>query len=169
MGNWVLHRSRASVASALFALVLSVAGTHVEAQPREYMKKLSPDELYVDFFQEEDCPWALEHVVDGALVRSRIRRKPLWSYNETVLFVNVFCIEARSRILVYDVDVSFGTFVRAESGAQYSFDSVTINAGQYGGLGATGLNDSGRQSLENNLGREVERALVDYLRSNFDL
>ena len=160
----------ALTASALLAMVLSSAAARVDAQPREYMKKTSPDELYVSFFQGPQCPWPLEHVVDGALVRSRIRRKPLWSFGETILFVDVNCMRPQSASgFVVHLGVSFGSFVRAEAGAQRPFDVVEINPDRYSDLGTTPPGDSGRQFVESTLRERIDVALVDYLRANFDL
>ncbi len=174
MENTAANRRCASIASVLLAMAFGVTASHVGAQPREYMKKPSPEELYVAFSEGIQCPVPLEHVVNSALVRSRIRRKPTWVYDETVLFANVRCMETRSlngRVtgLVYSVDVSFGAFVRSEPGAEYSFDPVRIDVGKYGAMGTTSLDDPGRQFLENSLRDQVESALVDYLRANFDL
>lgn len=174
MENTPTNRLRASAVSVLLGMALSMPVSHVDAQPRDYMKKSSPEELYVSFFEGEQCPWSMEHVVDGALVRSRIRRKPLWIYDETVLLVNVRCMQAqrangRTSGLVYSVEVSFGAFIRSEPSAQYSFDTIRVDAGKYWTIGTSTLDDLGRQFLENNLRDEVEEALVDYLRANFDL
>ncbi len=172
MTNKTAIRFRASTVSALLfiALSLSLAAARVDAQPREYMKKPSPDELYVSFSQDSECPWPLEHVVDGALVRSRIRRKPQWTFGETVLFVRVNCVGASNgRVFAYSMGVSFGVFVPAEADAQRLIDEVKINPDAYSSYGTGISNDSGRQFLENSLRERIERALVDYLRANFDL
>ena len=162
------NRLHATTASVALATALSVVASQVDAQPREYMKKPSPEELHVAFFQ--NCPWSLEHVLDGALVRSRIRRKQNWVFRELVLFVEVRCREVNELVMAH-VNVSFGHFVPAEPGAQYTFDTVTINHSQYSLL--TGalpeMGNLGRQPLENSLRDLVDGALVDYLRANFDL
>lgn len=158
--------------SILFTLLLAVTNTDVQGQlktPTGHLKKSDPDELFVSFIQGDDCPGSLEQVVESELAQSRLKRKEFWIYYDLILHVTVECLRLDNKHTVYSTDVNFGEVVLPTSKQPDEFDFVRRLYGpNYGSFGIA-PNDDLRTQLRNTIRESLEKALIDYLKVNFDL
>lgn len=145
---------------SIFVLLLP---TIVSAQSSSWLKKTNPNEMYRVVAVTSGCPLAkdeAENIVDGALVRSRIKPLSSWTDNEVGLDVNVDCIAGDQPLVTYVIRVEL-------SKTYYDGDTLviaTMPGKTYGGFGRddkSGINSLIRES--------VEDAIYDYLIANFDL
>ena len=133
-----------------------------------YLTKSSPDELQVSYEQGDDCSGSYEHIIDSELAQSRIR-KSYTLYNELFLTVSISCMDLDTiESFVYIVEVYFGItrFEMEENGMIY--ESIHYEP-DYTIFGIAGKDDEGRMFLTNGIRVQVEKALTDYLKANFDL
>lgn len=155
----------------IFASGIAVNGAQgQEKKPLQHLKKGDPNEIYVNYAQDPDCKSMYEKVVDNELARSRIKRKPLWVFNEVSLFVTVHCSERDSgQGFIFTLSVNFGKFAPAEIEADRSFIVAYWEPGQFGYYGVSTYDSEGTQMVRNYLRNAMEDALTDYLKANFDL
>lgn len=124
-------------------------------------KKKNPNELAYYISVASDCPIGEaqgESILEGVFVRSRI--KPLggtlnWLVQPLYLSVSVDCLKLTNQNPVYTLGVKFGN-ASEEVPVFYMMD--------YGGFGI-----GTKRSLRSLLRDNIESAVTDYLKVNFDL
>ena len=107
--------------------------------PQGHLKKPNPNELYVSFYQEDDCWGSYEQIVTNELAQSRIKRTESWSYDELLLTVNISCLPLGNNLSVVNyIQVEFGryTFPVDWQPDEYSFLRFTYDY-NYGGIVST--------------------------------
>lgn len=158
--------------SILFTVLFTGTSTDVQGQtksPTGHLKKSDPNEIYVSFIQGDDCPGSLEQIVESELAQSRLKRKEFWIYYELNLHLTVECLRLDNKHTVYSTDVNFGEFVLPTSKQPDEFDFVRrLYVPNYGSFGIA-PNDNLRTQLRNTIRESLEKALLDYLKINFDL
>ena len=111
----------------------------------------------------------MEQIVESELAQSRLKRKEFWIYNELNLYVAVNCLRLDDIHTVYSTNVRFGEFVFPTSKQPDEFDFVRRMYGpNYGSFGIA-PNDNLRTQLRNSIRESLEKALLEYLKINFDL
>ncbi len=158
--------------SILCTVLMASVNSDVQGQlktPTGHLKKSDPDELYVSIVQGNDCPRSMEQIVESELAQSRIKRKEFWIYNELNLYVTIDCLRLDNKHSVYSTDVNFGEFVFPTSKQPDEFDFVRRLYGpNYGSFGIAS-NENLRTQLRNSIRESLEKALLEYLKINFDL
>lgn len=139
--------------------------------PIGHLKKTNPNNIYVNYFETEDCGASFEQVINNELAQSRIKREEFWNHDELMMLVHVKCMPLSNRpSIVYIVDVSFGKFIRPVNRELNELNFLpVIFEDRYGVFGITSDDSEGQQFLRNAVRDEVEKALTDYLKVNFDL
>lgn len=124
------------------------------------LKQPNPDELAFSILIDGSCPLhrdAVSETVEGVLIRSRI--KPLswtaWVDRKPYLSVRLNCMASWDSRLVYNVEVFFGD-------ATGTFP--VIYDANFGSLGI-----GKPEGILNAVKANVERAMVIYVRANFNL
>ena len=157
--------------------VCMIGGTvegQVDPDPfKSYLIKDNPEELTVNYVQGESCHDTYEHIIDSELAQSRIR-KTFSFFNELQLTVNVSCLDmSRSNSFVYVVEVYFGitrfNIGSSEVGQTPTFYEDVHFEPDYGNFGVSSKDDEGAMFLASIVRKQVEAALTDYLKANFDL
>lgn len=136
-----------------------------------HLKNVKPDELFVEFHEDTQCGWNLEPVVDSELENAGINRKRSWDFDELVLYVNIYCIEnqnSEGELLGYgyDMNITFGHFVRFESHAEGVIVRMYMEPGDYSTFGVVTNDEAGSQQLRESLWEIQAKVLVDYRRAN---
>ena len=171
--SWKGHVSMRYLLFSLAACLL-VLTYNAQAQSDvdlSHLKSDKPDELYVEFYEDTQCGWNLEPVVESELENAGIDRKRSWDFDELVLYVNVYCIENKDSAgellgYVYDMNIAFGHFVRLESHAEGVFVRMHMEPGDYSTFGVVTNDEAGNQQMRESL-REIKgRALADYWKAN---
>ena len=159
--------NRIGVAVGLVVTVTAcLIGGTLEAQtnkPIGHLKKEDPNELFVFYAQNGECPGNYESVVNAQLAQSRIKKGIGWKYKELLLWVNIKCVDV-SELIGYSVSIYFGELIPSESGAERNFIFRAYEPDRYSSFG---LGDD--EYLRNVVRNYVEIALTDYLKANFDL
>ena len=139
--------------------------------PMGHLKKTNPNSIFVSYIEADDCGASYEQVVNNELAQSRIKRKEYWEYDELMMRVKVNCMSLNNLpSIVYIVDVSFGRFMRPVNREPNELTFLPVlYQNMYGEFGITTDNSEGQQFLRNSIREEVEKALTDYLKVNFDL
>lgn len=104
--------------------------------PNGHLKKTNPNELYVSYFQSDNCWGSYEQIVSSELAQSRIKRKNTWDYNELVLFVELSCMTLDDRpSIVSNLNVKFGRYTQPVDWQPNEFRMLKQQlGGNYGGL-----------------------------------
>ena len=151
--------------TAVFAATLSLLAGNVLADPEPWMEKENPDELALLIGVDEDCSVtedAVRDMANGVLIRSRI--KPLdWArvLEPFGLRVSIDCTPD-SVVFMILVDFIDQLPIPDHSGL---FDIRFARTG-YTSFGTT---SGDAEYILNAAKRNVERAITDYLKANFDL
>ncbi len=159
----------------LFAFLIANATADATGQheiPTGHLRKSDPDELYVAFFEESECGVSLETILESELAQSRMKRKEFWNYNELLLYVRIRCLplDRSPPRTVYSIEIEFGefTYPTNKQKDEYSF-LETYYEPDFGTFGITSNDEVGRQFFRNGFRESLERALLAYLKVNFDL
>lgn len=125
----------------VFTLMIGLQATYGQSKelPQGHLKKPNPNELYVSFYQEDDCWGSYEQIVTNELAQSRIKRTESWSYDELLLTVNISCLPLGNNLSVVNyIQVEFGryTFPVDWQPDEYSFLRFTYDY-NYGGIVST--------------------------------
>ena len=152
--------SVAAMGTAIFSAILFLLAGNVQADPQPWMEKENPDELGVYTRLDSDCPtFELEALVNGVLIRSRVR--PLDFTETPELYLNVIaeCLEfsTRERFYSYSIDIRFAF-------RNSAFVHLIYESPNYGAFGH-GDSDFIQEAIKD----ATERAITDYLQANFDL
>ncbi len=123
------------------------------------IEKDSPDELAVFVYSDENCPTTLEEtteIVQGVLVRSRVKPVGLDADKDLFLDVTMYCLKPAKTNPVFVFSVNFSSITEDGVPIAYDFDFGTIGMGK-------------KENVETTLRSLVEDAITVYLRANFDL
>jgi hypothetical protein len=140
------------------AFLVATAG----AEPAPWMKKANANELVTLVVPGKDCPASVDEIqetVSGVLIRSRIKRVAQAPTRENAagtfpwLMIAVRCTDD---LFAFDID-----FVEPDT--EGFLDRLGLI-----GYGTSGTN-ADREDFLNSLRQDVERAITDYLKANFDL
>ena len=148
-------------------LILLTLSTAAQAELEEWYKKAikvpSPNELSLFSFVSRDCKAMtgaeLRSIAEGVLIRSRIKPLPVNEHvnNSTkypiFLEVSLDCFDKTP--YQFDLDIEFG---KAEPGA------VLLFSRSYGAFGRYGT-----ERMKAAVKEEVENAITDYVKVNFNL
>ena len=131
---------------------------------RRHLKKENPNELWVSYYQSEDCPGSFDQVIDNEMTQSRVKQVyPDRITNTLILNVDIACLPFDDdRRFVFELDIYFFRWVEF----LYVEERYLPD---YGTIGYAPKNSSGEQYLTNALRTKVEEALTDFLKINFDL
>ena len=162
--------------TVILGLIVSLCMTgNVQGQVKNvlvaHLKKPNPNELYVSYWQGDDCEDSYEQIVYNELTQSRIKRLEEWDYDVLYMDVDVHCMKLpkRPNQLVFSIDMHFAVDAREPVAKPGTFVVSLLYRPDYGNFGIT-TNDYEGQTLLRNILREcVEKALVDYMKANFDL
>lgn len=123
------------------------------------LNRLDRDNLgYMAMTYGSDCPFSMENyikTITDAFVRSRLKAVSFEEAEEPFLFVSVRCLNYESPAYIYYVEAGWA-----------AYNPYLIR--YYTGSGAEiGVGDA--QSILEGVENSVEKALVDYIRTNWDL
>jgi hypothetical protein len=133
------------------------------ADPEPWMKKANPDELVTLVVPGKDCPASvdeIERAVSGVLVRSRLKRIDRAPNRDNA--VGTFpwlMISLRCTADLYAFDVDF-----VASDADGFLDRLGLT-----GYGTAGTNANSTEVFLGALRKNIEAAITDYMKANFDL
>ncbi|MDJ0760381.1 MAG: hypothetical protein QNJ19_13355 [Woeseiaceae bacterium] len=147
----------------IIAVALLLLGHAANAEVPEWLptvlEKDNPDELAVFVYSDENCPMTLEEtteLVEGVLVRSRVKPVSLGAEKDLFLDVTVYCLKPAKTNPVFVISVNFSSITEDGVPIAYDFDFGTIGMGK-------------KENVEATLRSLVEDAITVYLRANFDL
>ena len=168
-----MMRNRMTVILGLVVTLCMMTG-NVQGQKTiniDHLRKENPNEIWVLYFQDDDCSGNYEQIVEAELAQSRIKRKEYYNYDETVLRVTLECMAlSNEQNLVFNIDVYFGKFAEVINPEPDEYDFTPIMYfPNYGSLGIAGTDSVGEQFIKNGVRDSVEAALTNYLKTNFDL
>ena len=154
---------------AWIAVCLILVCASVQAEPKPWMKKPNPNELWTLVVSDDECPASeqrVEQTVQDVLIRSRIKplSKPnLEELDFLSLFVGLKCIPLMSGDSSHGyIFVSNVWFVTECNGHS------VVHSADWGGIRAMRTEDDAGFVLRN-IREDVENAISDYLQANFDL
>ncbi|MYB62832.1 MAG: hypothetical protein F4X69_15855 [Gemmatimonadetes bacterium] len=165
------------LAVLIAAVTLPAAGQ--EKQPSiKHLKKSDPDVLFMGTSIDNSCPGterSYERIVEGEMLRARIKRTSIWNWYEIALNVNVSCHRDRSQrgtmeVLTYSIFVTFLVFYPVEDPAPDELDfRQVVYLPSYVGSGLSVNHDNAEEErvIHANLRNAVTNALTDYLKANF--
>ena len=165
---------RLTMATIVFLYVLpisTVSGQGMDV-PIGHLKKPTPDVLAFAVLPM-GCPGTqVEYtkIVEGELLRARIKPSPQWNFFELTLLAELSCEPSESQLTwIFDLDVSFIVTHPVENpqNDEYSFYRVHYDP-IYGTFGVL-RNETVINGLKTQLREQVGRLLTDYLKANFDL
>ena len=144
---------------ALIALLLP---SIVMAEALTWLEKDNPNELWF-LAVSTNCPVtdeALNYLVQGVLIRSRIKSAPNWATNGLHLAVFLDCFEdtSDSGRHVFDLDIQFRRFIERNDDYVWVYAATLVNYGTFGLARA--------EIIEQSVNKRVENAIADYLESN---
>ena len=162
--------------AVLIATVTLAASGQEKKLSVKHLKKYDPDVLYFATHVYDDCPGteeSYEEIVEGELLRARIKPQESWDYHELFLQVLVVCNEDRKssvRMITYTLYVDFAKRYRVIDPDPDEFDSYEVRLGL--GYSGTGYrrgygNAEVERGIQTVLREYVSAALTDYLRANF--
>lgn len=156
---------------AVLIAAVTLAASGQDKKPSvKYLEKADPDWLYFEIFFDDDCPGieeAFENIVEGELLRARIKRQNGWRFNDLFLNVEVSCTPTKGSAAGYSLDVQFAQYRRILDPAPDEYDFYMVYHGRkYGAYGAHGTSVLEEQ-LRSRLRETVSDALTDYLKANF--
>ena len=146
------------VAIIVLGVLLCSAAT---AEPQPWMKKENPETLHSIVMVDTECPVSqteVKEIVNGVLIRSRLRTGDLTDADEFGFVVEIGCIKPKTitTTLTYKIDVDFIRWV---------FNRPFLEAlPSYGEFGR-----GDKADIANGTQATVERLVTDYLQANFDL
>jgi len=146
----------------ILCLLPIAAIASADSQP--WLKKENPNELFAVTVSTEHCPISvvdLDELVNGVLVRARIKKKSAWAENELLLSVEIGCKLLSDSMWAFRYDVFYSRFSLDTSG---NLIETTAIDGKHYGIGTK--DEDGMRSAIREL---VEDAITDYLKANFDL
>lgn len=162
----------------LMVAVTTAAAGQEKKWSVKHLKKTDPDSLNVVVWPTDDCPGTketYERVVDGELLRARIKRTPTWRPYEVRLQAILECRRISDRTaFIYRTSVRFFAMYPVLDSAPdeedyyvvHYADGFVIGRGAFGFL--PGYNsDKIERVLKTGLRDAVSDALTDYLRANF--
>ncbi|MYB62447.1 MAG: hypothetical protein F4X69_13840 [Gemmatimonadetes bacterium] len=163
------------LAVLVYAAALTAAGQEKQAS-LEYLKKNDPDSLNVVVFVEDGCPGtqrSYERVVEGELLRARIKRQPTWSIYEVRLMTHMQCAAQKTGLvflIAVDFFATYPVLDPAPDESDYYIVRYRDRSNSFFGA-FTGYNDSNSVEaegmLKTSLRDAVTDALTDYLKANF--
>ena len=162
--------------SLAVVLLIAAVTTAVAGQDKKtsagYLKKVNPDSLYYAVHIDDDCPGterSYERIVQGELLRARIKPKQYWEMYDRFLDVLVGCaVRDDSEAYAYSLDVRFAQHRPILHPASDEYDFYVVHIGtKYGVFGFRGTGKDDEQHLQTLLRTAVTNALDDYLKANF--
>ena len=148
--------------TCLVALTALVAASGAEAS-QHWLEKKKPEELFA-YIDTNDCPVTLEEltgIVQGLLIRSRIKPLTKWVSGDIALYVTVDCVGSGEESWVFDLNVMLARFEQSKSSdAVISFR----HEDQFGSYGT-----GGKELISSRVTEATDKAIIKYLGANFDL
>ena len=165
-------RKRTTVILGLVISICMAAGNIYgqTSRPQQHLQKDNPNELFVNYTQGDSCKGSYEYIVDNELVKSRIKRKTFWEYDELILICRINCLELSGGVgHAFSINAAFGRLIEAEPGASPSFVKQLYDPYWYGTIGRYGTQVDFQSFVGDSFRSAIQQALTDYLRANFDL
>ena len=173
MTRWIIVASTAVLAVLLVTMTGPVTGQ--EKRPYwGHLKKDNPDELYFFIISEEDCPGtqgSYERVIEGELLRARIKRKHTWTVDEVILYCEIRCIETpQSSFQNHPWAIVLHFAVHLDVGVTEPDEDDRLMVLFYPGYGMFGSFSKGtlEDRLKDTLRSKTADALTDYLEVNIN-
>lgn len=145
---------------ALTVALLLVANITM-AEPRPWMKKENPTELFYTFKELNCPPGDYESIIKGAFSRSGLK-SVLRSLDELQLRISLQCLDVGEEGFAYRHDIRFGYY--SGLGEFLVFDNHVSSF-----MGAISTGEGAIEFLQNSMQASIESVIADYLKANFDL
>ena len=164
---------RLTMTTVVYLCVLHVSTVSGQGKgvPIGHLKNTTPNVLAFAVLPM-GCPGAQEEytkIVEGELLRARIKPSPQWNFYELTLLAELSCEPTESQLTwIFDLDVSFIVTHPVENPTddEYSFYRVHYDP-IYGTFGVL-RNDTVISGLKTQLREQVGRLLTDYLKANLN-